>query len=209
MGIKNIEISFRTLSADKIPLATCPRWIVLGRSNVGKSSFLNALTHPDRYFKVGNTPGVTRGAIAVKIQIGKSPKSILELVDLPGWGYAKRNIKEQAKWNDLAVKLREDTSHPKQWLWLIDPKRKPEEAEYNLRDWLSGDLFFFLKMKSDRFNKKERAAFVKRNDWQEFFTPSIVEPFWVSTKKKEGLNIVESRMRNFLMNASEAEICLD
>ena len=109
MGLGPAELAFTILRPDEVPLAKYPRWAVLGRSNVGKSTFLNALTHPHVFFKTGKNPGVTRGLIGVRIRLGKSEDSNLELVDMPGFGFSRGHSIDSAGWDNLGEALREQS----------------------------------------------------------------------------------------------------
>ena len=67
MGLGQAKVSFTVLRAQDLPVAKYPRWAVIGRSNVGKSSLLNALVHPKKLFRTGSTPGLTQGLIGVEV----------------------------------------------------------------------------------------------------------------------------------------------
>ena len=81
MGLSEVapEVSFTVWNPEDLPEGRVPRWAVLGRSNVGKSSFLNALTHPKSLFRTGRRPGVTVGLIGVHMQLTKSSRSQFRL----------------------------------------------------------------------------------------------------------------------------------
>ncbi len=196
------SISFSTLQAQKVPDSDCPRWAVLGRSNVGKSSLLNSLVHPKKLFRTGGKPGVTTGLVAAKVQLGKSELSFLEIVDLPGFGYAKHSNNILSGWEDLIVSLREK-SEPRglMWVWLADPKRKPAEEEMALLSWLNMSPYMFVFTKSDQVKVGARREAEKV--WREFIDRSTEGPYWVSSLKGEGFNELQKSARNYVRMCSE------
>ncbi len=198
MGIgKNCELSFTVLDATKVPAAHCPRWAVLGRSNVGKSSLLNALTHPHKFFRTGAKPGVTTGLVGVKLLLGASPKSALELVDLPGFGYARHSNRTLSKWDELVQALREKSeSKGLLWVWLADPLRSPAEAEFQLLEWLGFSPFSLVFTKADQVKRSQRGDALKR--WQPVISRATEGPYWVSALKGDGFAELEKSARSFV-----------
>src|SRR5688500_3039986 len=71
-----------------------------GRSNVGKSSLINSLVERKKLVRTSNTPGCTRGINVFRITI-QEPDAVLDLVDLPGYGFAKRSKTERRSWGPL------------------------------------------------------------------------------------------------------------
>ena len=202
MGLGKSTLSFTVLDAARVPDATCPRWAVLGRSNVGKSSLLNALTHPPKFFRTGAKPGVTTGLVGVRVLLGKSELSALELVDLPGFGYAKHSRNTLSKWDELIVALREKSeARGLMWVWLADPVRAPAEEEAQLMQWLGMSPFMLIFTKADQVKKSERAASEKR--WASVVARSTEGPYWVSAMKGEGFHEIEKSARAFVRVSSE------
>ncbi|MEO5666563.1 MAG: GTPase [Bdellovibrionota bacterium] len=204
MGLGKASISFTVLDAERVPKGTSPRWAVLGRSNVGKSSLLNALTHPHKFFRTGGKPGVTTGLVAVKVLLGKSELSTLELVDLPGFGYAKHSTNTISKWDQLIESLREKSVDSGiMWIWLADPTRLPAEAEAHLIDWLNNSPFTLVFTKSDQVKPNARAASEKA--WASVIKRATEGPFWVSAMKGEGFKDLEKSARSFVrLHAGDA-----
>jgi len=197
MGLGKSELSFTVLDAARVPQGKSPRWAVLGRSNVGKSSLLNALTHPHKFFRTGSKPGVTTGLVGVRVLLGKSEKSALELVDLPGFGYAKHSRNILSKWDELIAALREKSEDSGlMWIWLADPTRVPAEAEAQLSEWLGMSPFSLVFTKADQVKKSERAASEKK--WSSVISRATEGPYWVSAMKGEGFHELEKSARAFV-----------
>lgn len=179
-----------------------PRWAVLGKTNVGKSSFLNALLHPATYFRSGRTPGVTRGLVAVEVWLGKSPQSKLELVDLPGFAYSERSAEEHDRWSTLADALRQQSrSKPLEWLYLVDPSRAPDSWDEQVLGWLMGEPYNLVFTKADRVSMNDRKKILER--WKPWVDSSAVVPAWVSSTNGEGFNTIASWARQFVKSAGE------
>ena len=200
MGLGPTEFSFSSWNPSEVPEGVHPRWAVLGRSNVGKSSFLNALVHPYKDFRTGRTPGVTKGLVAVKVRLAKSEESILELVDMPGFGFALMGDGDGERWAKLGEVLKE-TSRVRgvQWVWLVDPTRDPGDVERDLMTWLRQEVYYFVFTKADKVTRNARAGIDKK--WEHFGLASAEKPIWVSSLKGEGTDTFGKAARNFVRNA--------
>lgn len=202
MGLGKATLSFTVLEPGKVPAGRHPRWAALGRSNVGKSSLLNALLHPHEFFRTGKTPGVTRGLIGVQVAMGNSEKSVLELVDLPGFGFAPQDQHERRNWDELAAALRENSRElGLQWIWLVDPIREPGELEEDLMRWLDNEPFALVFTKSDKIKERERKGV--EGKWARFARAAVEGPYWVSALKGEGMEALMKSARQFVRAAHE------
>ena len=189
-------LSWAALHPKQIPEAKKTRIAVVGRSNAGKSSLLNLLTHPKKVFRSGKRPGLTRGLLAVEKQLGKSEASTIELVDFPGWGFAKRTQAEQKQWAGLAeVFVEKSQSAPLLWVWVVDPKKKIFEEEEQFFDFIGQQLFLLVWSRADKVKKAQRAALV--DPWKVVLNSSIEEGIWLSNVSKEGLDGLKRSLRAF------------
>ena len=197
MGLGPAELSFTCLEPQKVPAAKYPRWAVLGRSNVGKSSFLNSLIHPNSLFRTGRTPGVTTGLIGVQVKLGKSEDSILELVDLPGFGFALPSASAGQRWGELAQRLREiSVDRGLLWVWLADPQRAPAGEESELIRWMGAETYSFVFTKADQVKMSQREGILKA--WKPYIETATEGPYWVSSLKGDGMNEIFKSARNFV-----------
>ncbi len=123
-----------------------------GRSNVGKSSLLNTLSRRKNLAKVSSTPGKTRSVNLFKVQ-----KHDLFLVDLPGYGYAKRSKTERDAWAELISQYLENTEELKLLLILIDSRIPPQESDKNMLAFASsiGLKYQVVLTKCDKVKQKE------------------------------------------------------
>jgi GTP-binding protein len=118
-----------------LPKAELPEVAFAGRSNVGKSSLLNALTNRRTLARTSNTPGRTREVNFFRL--GGSGERRLMLVDLPGYGYARAGKEEIARWNKLIEDYLRGRSNLRRVCLLIDARRgigEPDRKVMQLLD---------------------------------------------------------------------------
>jgi GTP-binding protein len=102
----------------------------LGRSNVGKSSLMNSLLERKGLVRTSSTPGCTRQVSWFRAT--GSDGSILDLVDLPGYGYAKRSKSERNEWAHLIENYLLERPSLRAAVLLVDARRGPEQEEQDL-----------------------------------------------------------------------------
>ncbi len=128
---------------------TVPEICVVGRSNVGKSSFINALCGNSKLAKTSSTPGRTRLINVFSINNGE-----FNLVDLPGYGYAKASKSDKETWDDLMGHYFETSTSLKQVFVLADIRNNSEKDKQML-----GYLYYYqipftlIVTKCDKINK--------------------------------------------------------
>src|SRR3954467_12134320 len=126
------ECEFERGAADLggIPPADLPEMAFVGRSNVGKSSLVNALTGRKTLARVSNTPGRTREINFFRLG-GR-----LMLADLPGYGYARVSKTESAKWTELIFAYLSGRPNLRRVVLLIDSRRAPLRQDIEVMDLL-------------------------------------------------------------------------
>lgn len=141
---------------EKLPEPSLPEVAFAGRSNVGKSSLLNALTGRRGLFKVSQTPGRTRTIVHVEARLDDGAK--LYLVDLPGYGYAKVARGAKERWSELMEAYLGDRPTLHLVVVLVDVRRGPEGEEADLIDFLieAGVPAILVATKLDRVAKSKR-----------------------------------------------------
>jgi GTP-binding protein len=144
------------LSAAQFPAAGVPEIAFLGRSNVGKSSLLNALVG-EKAAKVSQTPGRTR-AINFFALLDASERSRMMFADLPGYGYAKISKSISAEWPKFIEPYLQERETLGLCVCLVDSNIPPQPSDVQLLEWLraAGRGFVVAATKTDRLSGNER-----------------------------------------------------
>ena len=144
------------VSAAQFPKAEAPEIAFLGRSNVGKSSLLNALVG-EKAAKVSNTPGRTR-AINFFLVLDEKRARKMVFADLPGYGYAKISRSISAEWPAFIEPYLLMRSALALCICLVDSNVPPRPNDRQLLDWLRavGREFVVVATKIDRMSGNER-----------------------------------------------------
>jgi GTP-binding protein len=144
------------LSAEQFPAPSVPEIAFLGRSNVGKSSLLNALVG-EKAAKVSQTPGRTR-AINFFALLNQSQRPQLLFADLPGYGYAKISKSISAGWPEFIEPYLAMRTMLRLCVCLVDSNVPVQERDLQLIEWLrhAGRDFLVVATKIDRLSGNER-----------------------------------------------------
>jgi len=144
------------LAAAQFPVASTPEIAFLGRSNVGKSSLLNALVG-EKAAKVSSTPGRTRAINFFALQDERQRTQMI-FADLPGYGYAKISKSISAQWPKFIEPYLADRETLALCVCLVDSNIPPRPPDRQLLEWLSavGREFVVVATKSDRLSGNER-----------------------------------------------------
>jgi GTP-binding protein len=132
--ILSAELIASAPRADKLPKSGLPEIAFLGRSNVGKSSLLNALARRKKLARTSSTPGKTRELVLFRIE---TDAGVLGFVDLPGYGYAQVSRRERASWQHLAEDYLGSREELRLAILLQDLRRDFTEDESLLMAWLA------------------------------------------------------------------------
>ncbi|MBI2874172.1 MAG: YihA family ribosome biogenesis GTP-binding protein [Firmicutes bacterium] len=134
------------------PPAAPPEVALAGRSNVGKSSLLNMIAGR-RLARSGKTPGVTR-----RVNVYQLPD--LNLVDLPGYGYARASKTRRELWGREIERYLLGSKDLRLVICLVDSRHPPSELDITLRDWLSHRNlpFAVTATKADKVSRGGRQA---------------------------------------------------
>ena len=121
------------ISAEKLsqcPAFNLPEFPLLGRSNVGKSSFINTLANNKKIAKTSNTPGKTR-----LINFFNFSDNFI-VSDLPGYGYAKVSKEAQEKWQKNLEEYLLKRSEIKSLIQFIDARHEIQKNDLQMREWV-------------------------------------------------------------------------
>ncbi|GAB4092668.1 GTP-binding protein [Flaviaesturariibacter terrae] len=188
MEIVKAEYLISSPSVDMCPKADKPEYAFIGRSNVGKSSLINALTGKKELAKVSRTPGKTQliNHFTVTARDGKP----WYLVDLPGYGFAKRSQSTRKEWAKMIENYIRKRENLVNLFVLIDSRHEPQDLDIEfvnqLGEWRVPFALVFTK--SDKSTQREVAANVRQfldklaEHWEE--TPPH---FVTSAEKRTGI----------------------
>lgn len=177
-----------------------PEIAAAGRSNVGKSSLINALLNA-KLAKTGQTPGKTRSINFYRVDIPESKS--FRLVDLPGYGYAARSKDERNEWNRLVSSYMRKRESLRLILHLVDFRHGLLNKDRELQEWIrsNGKNMLVVFTKADKIAhgkwKSTREEYVKAGMF------SFDVPIITSSDKKEGIDSLSEFIVKFLKSDRE------
>lgn len=130
MIIKNINLETVCGITSKLPQNDKPEIAFAGKSNVGKSSLINALMNRKSYARISATPGKTQTINFYNIN------DTMYLVDLPGYGYAKVSQKEKEQWGKMIERYLHGSTQLRAVFLLIDIRHEPSANDKMMYDWI-------------------------------------------------------------------------
>ena len=175
---------------DGIPAPTLPEIAFVGRSNVGKSSLVNALTARKTLARVSNTPGRTREINFFRLG-GR-----LMLADLPGYGYARVSKADSERWTKLIFAYLRGRPNLRRAVLLIDSRRGLLESDVEVMDLLdrAAVSYQLVLTKLDKLRPGETAA-VQAKVLEASLRHGAAHPELVATSAVTGEGIAELRAR--------------
>lgn len=152
MVIRNIDLETVCGITSKLPENTLPEVAFAGKSNVGKSSLINALMNRKSYARISATPRKTQTINFYNIN------QELYLVDLPGYGYAKVSEKEKMEWGKLIERYLHGSSQLKIVFLLIDIRHAPSANDKMMYSWIIDQGFYpvIIATKLDKIKRSQK-----------------------------------------------------
>ena len=194
---RDVTFMLSAVSLDTLPSARLPEICFAGRSNVGKSSLINALTNRKGLARASNTPGRTRELNYFNVD------EKLFMVDLPGYGYAKASKSDIARWTKLTRAFLFGRASLRRVFLLIDSRHGSKESDIELMNMLDETAVTYQivltkidKIKKDEIDKvqaKTTALIAKRPAAY----PNII---LTSSEKKSGLDELRSTIANIAIS---------
>lgn len=183
MKIKDIEFIGSFEAEKQCPKTDLPEYAFIGRSNVGKSSLINAVTGRKELARISSTPGKTQ-TINYFLVNGS-----WYLVDLPGYGYAKISKAKRAQWKKMIDNYLSSRRNLVCVFTLIDSRHKLQKIDLEFIDWLgtNGIPFVIAYTKIDKLKKKDRVSNIKtiQKELLEYWE-ELPAQFITSAESKEG-----------------------
>ena len=157
MKIIKAELEKVAVYPDQYPDCNLPEIAFAGRSNVGKSSFINSLVNRKALARTSGKPGKTRTINFYNVN------DEFRFVDLPGYGYAKVSKEEKEKWGYIIEEYLNSRENLVEVIQLVDIRHNPTEEDKMMHDWLKAYGFkgLVIATKADKINKNKYPAHIK------------------------------------------------
>lgn len=157
MIIKNINLETVCGITSKLPENDKPEIAFAGKSNVGKSSLINALMNRKSFARISATPGKTQTINFYNIN------DALYLVDLPGYGYAKVSQQEKEKWGKMIERYLHSSKQLRAVFLLIDIRHEPSANDKMMYDWVVSQGYnpIIIATKQDKLKRSQIDKHVK------------------------------------------------
>lgn len=180
MVIKNVSLETVIGVTSKIPDNQLPEIAFAGKSNVGKSSLINALMNRKSLARTSAQPGKTQTINFYNIN------DELYFVDLPGYGYAKVNQQEKEKWGKMIEKYLHRSKVLQAVFLLVDIRHEPSANDRQMYEWILANGYhpIVIATKLDKINRSQIAKQVKLvKQGLGVDKDTIVIPFSAETKQ--------------------------
>lgn len=192
MEISNAEFIISNTDVKKCPAGTFPEYAFIGRSNVGKSSLINMLTNRKGLAMTSATPGKT--LLINHFLINKS----WYIVDLPGYGYAKRGQKGKEQIQRIIENYILQREQMTCLFVLVDSRHEPQRIDLEFIEWLgeNGVPFAIIftkadKLKSGKLNSNIKSYLNKLKEQWEELPPHFVTSSESRTGREDVLKYIE------------------
>lgn len=189
--LKNVRFVKSVFDKKNIIEDNLPIIAIAGKSNVGKSSFINSLANNRNTAKVGNTPGKTKCLNYFNVD------DKFYIVDLPGYGYSTMSKTEKENINKLANYFLETNKNIKHVYLLIDIRHLPSNDDRAMYDWLasSGIEFSLILNKADKLKPNKQQENIK-DITKALFAKEDLIPF--SSENKQNIEIVLNEINGII-----------
>ena len=201
MIIRDVNLETVCGVTSKLPDNTLPEFAFAGKSNVGKSSLINALMNRKAYARTSSQPGKTQTINFYNIN------KELYYVDLPGYGYAKVSLEAKEKWGKMIERYLKNSAMLKMVFLLIDIRHEPSANDKMMYDWIVAQGFqpIIIATKLDKIKRSQKDKQLKLIRQELGLIPgTVIIPFSSVTKqgRDEIWELVET---NFLGKQEEEQ----
>lgn len=157
MIIKTVNLETVCGVTSKLPVNTKPEFAFAGKSNVGKSTLINALMNRKSYARTSATPGKTQTINYYNIN------DSFYLVDLPGYGYAAVGMKARQAWGKMIENYLHSSEQLKAVFLLVDARHEPSANDVMMFDWIlqAGFTPYVIATKVDKLKRSQVAKQMK------------------------------------------------
>ena len=180
MVIRNVELETVCGVTSTLPENTLPEFAFAGKSNVGKSSLINALMNRKALARTSSQPGKTQTINFYNIN------GALYYVDLPGYGYAKVPQSEKVKWGKMIERYLHTSKDLKAVFLLIDIRHDPSANDKMMYDWILNNGYepIIIATKLDKLKRSQVQKNIKAiKEGLKLSKDGIIIPFSAETKQ--------------------------
>lgn len=158
MKVTKAEIEISAVSAAQYPTTNLPEIALAGRSNVGKSSFINRIIGRKNLVRTSSKPGKTRTLNFYTIN------DLFYFVDVPGYGYAKVSKKEREKWGRMMEEYFETREQLQLVVLIVDIRHQPTNEDLQMYDYINyfEIPLLIIATKLDKVAKNKRTQHVNQ-----------------------------------------------
>jgi len=204
MVIKSVNLETVCGVTSTLPVNDKPEFAFAGKSNVGKSSLINALMNRKAYARTSAQPGKTQTINFYNIN------DALYYVDLPGYGYAKVSQTEKEKWGKMIERYLHKSKQIRQVFLLVDIRHEPGANDKQMYEWIvyNGYRPVIIATKLDKINRSQIQKHVKMlRTGLGLQKDDILIPFSAETKqgREEIWALIEGRVAESEEGATDAE----
>ena len=193
MVIKKVNLETVCGITSTLPENMLPEIAFAGKSNVGKSSMINALMNRKALARTSSQPGKTQTINFYNIN------DVFYCVDLPGYGYAKTSIEIRQKWGKMIEKYLRVSKQLRQVFLLIDIRHKPSENDRLMYEWIIAQGYspIIIATKLDKINRSQIQKQVKIvREGLGMPSDGMIIPF--SAQTKQGLDKIWEEIENII-----------
>ena len=157
MNVNNVSLETVCGITSTLPENTLPEFAFAGKSNVGKSSLINALINRKALARTSSQPGKTQTINFYNVE------DALYFVDLPGYGYAKVSQETKEKWGKMIERYLQKSKQLKLVFLLIDIRHEPSANDKNMYEWIEYNGFepIIIATKLDKINRSQVQKHIK------------------------------------------------
>lgn len=198
MNIHNVTLTVSAVKKEQYPNTKFPDLAFAGRSNVGKSSLINKLLNRKSLARVSGKPGKTATINFYNID------NSLNLVDLPGYGFARVSKEEKKKWGIMIDTYLHSRKTLSQVILLTDSRHAPTDDDIMMLDFIRSvcDRAVVVATKTDKLKKSELDVSLKRIiDTLSLSGDDVIIPF--STVSGDGVEQLWSYIYEEILNTEE------
>ena len=191
MIVKKVSLDIVVGVTSRLPETQMPEIAFAGRSNVGKSSLINALMNRKAYARVSATPGKTQTINYYNVN------KELYLVDLPGYGYTRAAVEVKAEWGKMVERYLHSSKTLKQVFLLADCRHEPSDDDKMMHSWIKNNGFepVIIATKIDKLKRSQMAKQMNMIKTAFDIDDELLIPF--SSETKAGVNELWDKITSY------------